>query len=309
MTNQQTPTANGSSSLDRLRSELVEYLGARATKLAESAGGRLTGVTDRLTEAGPKGGDGGMLREAAGAVLGGESPVKAAVAKKAKDAKESVTGKLKEAVGGGKGGRKGEALKATNIVETVDIGAPLRTVYDHWTQFEEFSSFMNGVVNVTRKDETTSDWRVKVAMSNRTWKATIEEQVPDERIVWSSEGDKGSTHGAVSFHELAPNLTRVVVVVEYSPSGFFEKTGNLWRAQGRRLRLDLKHFQRHVTLHADEEIEGWRGEIRDSEVVRSHEEALDEDREDEDDGNDDFEDEEEDEDEYEDDDEDDEDEE
>ncbi|MEU0633710.1 cyclase, partial [Streptomyces sp. NPDC005989] len=98
---------------------------------------------------------------------------------------------------------------------------------------------------------------------------------PDDRIVWTSEGAKGTTRGAVSFHELAPSLTRIVLVVEYYPSGFFEKTGNLWRAQGRRMRLDFKHFQRYVTL-AEEEPEGWRGEIRDSEVVVSHEDAMEE---------------------------------
>lgn len=79
----------------------------------------------------------------------------------------------------------------------------------------------------------------------------------------------------MSFHELTPDLTRIVLVVECYRSGFFEKTGNLWRAQGRRLRLDFKNFQRYVTF-ADEEVEGWRGEIRDGEVVQSHEEALEE---------------------------------
>ena len=62
-------------------------------------------------------------------------------------------------------------------------------------------------------------------------------------------------------------------MIEYYPSGFFEKTGNLWRVQGRRMRLDFKHFQRFVTL-TDEEPEGWRGEIRDGEVVVTHEEAM-----------------------------------
>ncbi|MFF1934141.1 cyclase, partial [Streptomyces sp. NPDC058228] len=85
----------------------------------------------------------------------------------------------------------------------------------------------------------------------------------------------GTTKGAVSFHELAPTLTRIVLVMEYYPSGFFEKTGNIWRAQGRRVRLDFKHFQRYVSL-TEEEPEGWRGEIRDGEVVTSHEEALEE---------------------------------
>lgn len=121
----------------------------------------------------------------------------------------------------------------------------------------------------------TSDWKVKVGPSSRSFKATVQEQVPDERIVWTSEGAKGTTRGAVSFHELAPSLTRIVLVVEYYPSGFFEKTGNLWRAQGRRMRLDFKHFQRYVTL-TEEEPEGWRGEIRDGEVVVTHEDAMEE---------------------------------
>jgi hypothetical protein len=168
-------------------------------------------------------------------------------------------------------------------METVDIGVPLRTVYDQWTRLQDFSGFTKGVQSVSPHDEVTSDWTAKVAFSTRSWKATVQEQIPDQRIVWTSEGAKGSTTGVVTFHELAPRLTRVVVVVEYYPAGFFEKTGNLWRAQGRRLRLDLKHFARHVTLMGDDEdIEGWRGEIRDGEVVRSHEEALEEDEYDED---------------------------
>lgn len=88
---------------------------------------------------------------------------------------------------------------------------------------------------------------------------------------------KGTTRGAITFHELTPELTRIIAVVEYYPSGFFEKTGNIWRAQGRRLRLDLKHFQRYVTLTDNEDLEGWRGEIRDGEVVRTHEEGLQDD--------------------------------
>jgi hypothetical protein len=69
----------------------------------------------------------------------------------------------------------------------------------------------------------------------------------------------------------------LVVVLEYWPKGLFERTGNLRRAQGRRARLELKHFRRHAMTDVilwQEEIEGWRGEIRDSEVVKTHEEAL-----------------------------------
>ena len=45
---------------------------------------------------------------------------------------------------------------------------------------------------------------------------------------------------------------------------------NLWRAQGRRVRLELKHFVRHVmtqTILDPDQLQGWRGEIREGQVV------------------------------------------
>ncbi|MFC8416338.1 SRPBCC family protein [Streptomyces coelicoflavus] len=241
---------DGPSPLGDLKDALGGYLSAAGHGLVGRAGERVGSLTDRLTESA----GGGDSKNGGGSKGGGGS-------------------------GGGGGGSKGSgggSVKATHIMETVDIGVPLRTVYDQWTQLQDFSGFTKGVQSVSPHDEVTSDWTAKIAFSTRSWKATVQEQVPDQRITWTSEGAKGSTNGVVSFHELAPRLTRVVVVVEYYPAGFFEKTGNLWRAQGRRLRLDLKHFARHVTLADEEEVEGWRGEIRDGEVVKSHEEALEE---------------------------------
>ncbi|TDB92971.1 SRPBCC family protein [Actinomadura sp. 7K534] len=183
-----------------------------------------------------------------------------------------------EGKGGGKGGG-GKKVKVTNIVEHIDIGAPRRLVYDQWTQFQDYPSFMKKVISVDQADETKLNWQAKIFWSKRTWEATIIEQVPDEHIVWRSQGAKGHVDGTVSFHKLSPNLTRVLLVLEYHPQGFFERTGNIWRAQGRRVRLELKHFRRFVmtqSLTRADEVEGWRGEIRDSEVVLTHEDALDE---------------------------------
>ena len=179
--------------------------------------------------------------------------------------------------GGGSGGAK--KLKMTSIVEGLDVGLPLRTTYDTWTQFADFPSFMKKVETVEQESDEKTNWTAKVFWSRRTWEATIIEQVPDSHIVWRSTGAKGHVDGAVSFTALGPNLTRVLLVLEYWPKGLFERTGNLWRAQGRRARLEFKHFRRHAmtnVLLRQEEIEGWRGEIRDSEVVKTHEEALEE---------------------------------
>ncbi|MGW5787907.1 SRPBCC family protein [Streptomyces sp. NPDC003757] len=259
----------GPSPLDDLKDALGGYLSAAGHGLVGRAGDRIGSLTDRLTDGGGSGGG--------GSTNGGGS--KGSGSKGSGSKGGGSNGGGSESGGGSKGGggkSGGGSVKATHIMETVDIGVPLRTVYDQWTQLQEFSGFTKGVQSVSPNDEVTSDWTAKIAFSTRSWKATVQEQIPDQRIVWTSEGAKGSTNGVVSFHELAPRLTRVVVVVEYYPSGFFEKTANIWRAQGRRLRLDLKHFVRHVTLADEEEIEGWRGEIRDGEVVRSHEEALEE---------------------------------
>ncbi|MEV4941526.1 SRPBCC family protein [Streptomyces zaomyceticus] len=270
-------TEKSPSGLDRLFGELGEFLTAQTGQLAEKATDKLGNVTDQLNDVAE---NGGKLTDIGGRLLQGDSPAKAVVGQTLGGLKDKVTETASNLFGSGKGKRKSGTQKITSIVETIDVGAPLRRVYNHWTQYEDFSGFTKGVRNVSQGDETSSDWKVKVGPSTRSWKATVQEQVPDDCIVWTSEGAKGSTRGCVSFHELGPTLTRILLTVEYYPSGLFEKTGNLWRAQGRRLRLDLKHFRRHVTL-TDDEPEGWRGEIRDGEVVRSHEEALEEEGEDE----------------------------
>ncbi|WP_326769022.1 SRPBCC family protein [Streptomyces sp. NBC_01591] len=259
------------SGADRLREELSNFLTAQVERLAEKAGDKLTDVTEQLADVA----ESGSLPAIGSRILQGDSPLQAFVGEKAKGLKDNVVRNVKEAFGGGKGKRKSSGGKVMNIMEVLDVGVPLRVAYDHWTQYDQFSSFAKGVRDVSKDNEMASDWKVKVGPSSRSFKATVQEQIPDDRIVWTSEGAKGTTRGAVSFHELAPSLTRIVLVVEYYPSGFFEKTGNLWRAQGRRMRLDFKHFQRYVTL-AQEEPEGWRGEIRDGEVVVSHEDAVEE---------------------------------
>lgn len=272
----QQPDANPgilATSMERLTRELVELAGAQVQRLADAATSRLTGVAGRVgetaqsatqTAAHTAAHTAATLPKAGGQIVG-------------KGAKTLTEGAKKAAGGGGEERKRAKAgPKVTNIIETIDIGLPPRICYNHWTQYERFSEFMKGVQGVQRVDDVTSDWKLKIGPSSRGWQATIQEQVPDQRIEWTSEGAQGSTRGVVTFHELAPNLTRIVVAVEYYPAGFFEKTANLWRAQGRRLRLDVKHFRRHVTLEAEEVPEGWRGEIRDGEVVRTHEEAMEE---------------------------------
>jgi uncharacterized membrane protein len=264
--------------LDQLKGDLQDVFAALGDKAKDTVMQRLGDATDSLNDMAQ---NGGVLSKAAGkgakAAAEGESPVKGALKGGLGGVKDKVKGALPGGGGGGGGGSK--ATKSTNIIEEIDIGAPVDVVYNQWTQFQDFSGFMKKVKNVEQEEDEKLTFQAQVFWSHRTWEATILEQVPNERIIWRSSGEKGHVDGAVTFHELAPNMTRVLVVLEYYPQGFMERTGNIWRAQGRRARLELKHFRRHVmtrTLLEQDELDGWRGEIRDSEVVRDHEEVVEE---------------------------------
>ncbi|MEU6678534.1 SRPBCC family protein [Streptomyces sp. NPDC046925] len=266
-----------SEAADRLKSEVQDYLGAQAQRLLTGVGHKLGATTNKLNDIaeGNSPGFAKLALDGGRKMAEGKGPLRSAIEVGAGRAKDNVVGAFKNLTGG-KGRKKGGAgKKPTVIMEFIDVGVPLRTAYDQWTQYQDFSTFAKGVKSANRADDTTSDWQAKIFWSNRSWKAHTTEQVADDRVAWTSEGAKGTTKGVVSFHSLAPNLTRVLLVLEYYPKGLFEKTGNIWRAQGRRARLDLKNFSRFITIKGEAD-DGWRGEIRDGEVVRSHEDALEE---------------------------------
>jgi uncharacterized membrane protein len=246
-----------------------DYAKARGSDAVKKIGEKLTGATGALNDTAESGGfKATAVGEAAKRVVQGDSPVKAALGGVGSGIKEKVSGIFGRSKSGGAGGNK----KFMSIIEDIHVGAPVDVVYDQWTQFQEFASFMKGVDSVDQTDEVSSNWRVKVFKSRRNFKSTVTEQIPDRKIAWTTEGSKGTTKGVVTFHPLADDLTQVLLVIEYYPQGLFEKTGNIWRAQGRRTRLDLKHFRRFVMMRG-EATGSWRGEIRDGEVVRTPEEV------------------------------------
>ncbi|GAA2505091.1 SRPBCC family protein [Actinocorallia cavernae] len=264
-----------SEAADRLKEEAQEYLSAQAQRLLTGLGRKLGETTGKLNDIaeGKSPGFASLALDGGRKLAEGKGPLRTALELGASRAKDNVMDAVKNIGGGKKGGKGRGGNKPTVIMEFIDVGVPLRTAYDQWTQFQDFSTFAHGVKSVSRAGDTETDWQAKIFLSSRSWKARTTEQIPDQRIQWTSEGAKGSTKGVVTFHALGDNLTRVLLVIEYYPSGFFEKTGNLWRAQGRRVRLDLKHFARFISLKAEAD-DGWRGEIRDGEVVRSHEDAI-----------------------------------
>jgi len=174
---------------------------------------------------------------------------------------------------GDDGGRaapgQGGSGRRMPIQQSIDVAVPIKVAYNRWTGFEDWPDFMHRVESVDQADETSLSVSMKVWGLTRRFQADIVEQRPDERIEWNVS--EGLAHtGVVTFHELAPRLTRVEVSLDFEPHGMLEKMGRGMRFAKRAVRADLHRFKAIVEL--DEEAEdGWRGTIEDGEVKRKTE--------------------------------------
>ncbi len=222
---------------------------------------------------------GGSLADSMKDAVGG------AVEKKI-DQAGGVPGAVKEAgkqmlTGGGGGKAQGSAGvgkgRRMPVQQAADVGVPLEVAYNQWTQFEDWPQFMHRVMQVTQEDDCTVSFKVKVWGMSKQFTAEIVEQRPDERIQWNAT--EGVSHtGVVTFHELAPRLTRIEVSLDVDPGSLIEKAARGMRHVKRAVRADLKRFKAFVEL---QEIEtgAWRGVIHDGELVESHQPGYDRGRE------------------------------
>jgi uncharacterized membrane protein len=146
-----------------------------------------------------------------------------------------------------------------SVTKSIDVGVPVSTAYNQWTQFESFPKFMDGVEQIKQLDDRNLHWKVKIGGQHREFDAEITEQHPDERIAWKSTD--GKTHaGVVTFHKLAPDETRVTVQLEWEPEGLVEKTGAIVGMDDHQVSGDLDRFKKFVE-NRDTETGAWRGEV------------------------------------------------
>ena len=178
-----------------------------------------------------------------------------------------IAGGLAEKVGGKRakkptGYGRGRRLP---VQEYVDVAVDLQTVYDEFTQFENFPKFMHRVEKIEQRDDSTLMWHENIWGVRRSWEADIVEQKPCQRIIWRSKGQVETT-GVVTFHRLSENLTRVYVNLDFQPKGLFEKAASGMRMSRRALKSDLMRFKAFVEMRG-EATGAWRGEIEEGEVV------------------------------------------
>jgi uncharacterized membrane protein len=146
-----------------------------------------------------------------------------------------------------------------SIDESIEVGVPVSTAYNQWTQFEDFPLFMEGVDHVQQIDDTHLRWAATVAGRTAEWEAKILEQHPDRQISWISEDGK-KTRGTVTFEPRGEGRTLVRLSMSYQAEGPAEALGSAAGLDARRVRGDLERFKELVESRGAE-TGGWRGEV------------------------------------------------
>jgi uncharacterized membrane protein len=153
-----------------------------------------------------------------------------------------------------------------HVEKIVEVNRPLSTVYNQWTQFEEFPSFMDGVKEVRQLDDTHLHWRAEIWGKEKEWDAEITEQEPDKRISWKSVSGAPNA-GTVRFEPLGEERTRVRLVMAYDPEDVVEKAGDALGIFSSRVEHTVEEFKRFIESRG-QETGAWRGEVDDSRRTR-----------------------------------------
>lgn len=143
--------------------------------------------------------------------------------------------------------------------KSIDVLAPIHTVYNQWTQFEEFPRFMDDVESIEQLDDRHLHWKVRIAGVEGEFDAEITEQVPEDRIAWRSTG--GVHHaGVVTFHKIDDSTTRVTFELEMAPADTLEAVGESAGVVSMAAERDMKNFKEFIESRRTE-TGAWRGEI------------------------------------------------
>jgi uncharacterized membrane protein len=218
------------------------------------------------------GGPGGLAQQAVSGALSGSGGI------------AGIAGKLLSKLGKGRGGGAATGWghnRRMPVQQFIYVSVPVRDAYDGWTEYKQWPRYMHRANQV---DAQVNDQEARVKVTEKMWgfkrpfTAEIVTQRPDEHIKWNStEGTKHT--GVINFHELGPRLTLVELNLDHSPSGLLEKLARGARFVKRAVRADFHRFQAWIEMKSDDELaelEGWRGTIEGGRIVKSHEDALEE---------------------------------
>ncbi|GEK01955.1 SRPBCC family protein [Streptomyces sp. NPDC003388] len=149
----------------------------------------------------------------------------------------------------------------SQVEESIEVNVPVRAAYNQWTQFQDFPQFMDGVERIEQRTDTLMHWKTKIGGVEREFDAEITEQIPDERVAWSTIGGDAKQAGVVTFHYIDDNTTKIMLQLDYDPQGLAETVGDKLGFVKRQATGDLRRFKEFIESRGGTETGAWRGEV------------------------------------------------
>ncbi|MCP9946876.1 SRPBCC family protein [Streptomyces somaliensis] len=148
----------------------------------------------------------------------------------------------------------------SQVEESITVDVPVRTAYNQWTQFESFPEFMGGVERIEQLTDTLTRWTTKVDGVEKSFDAEITEQIPDERVAWTTVGGDAKQAGVVTFHRIDDTTTKIMLQMDFEPEGLVETVGDKLGFVKRQVTGDLERFKSFIESRGTE-TGAWRGEV------------------------------------------------
>ncbi|GHE36298.1 cyclase [Streptomyces longispororuber] len=148
----------------------------------------------------------------------------------------------------------------SQVEESIEVNVSVTTAYNQWTQFESFPEFMDGVDRVEQRSDTLTHWTTSIGGVKREFDAQITEQIPDNRVAWTTVGGEARQAGVVTFHRLDDARTKVTLRMEFDPEGLAETVGDKLGFVKRQVTGDLKRFKQFIESRGAE-TGAWRGTV------------------------------------------------
>jgi uncharacterized membrane protein len=139
---------------------------------------------------------------------------------------------------------------AQRVHESIEVEAPVEDIFQYWSNFENFSNFMQNVEEVRMTGQDTSHWKVKGPLGKSVeFDAKTTEMDPNRGIGWNTVDGEVMTSGEARFEEVTSGRTRIEVTMNYAdpPGGKVgEIAANILSNPERNLQEDLQNFARIV---------------------------------------------------------------
>jgi len=109
------------------------------------------------------------------------------------------------------------------IEKSIVVHVPARAAYRHWTAYEEYPRFFDGVTAVSRGQGGLLDVDAELAGRPLRTRARVEEQ-PERRVAWQAV-DGGRAEGEVDLRPVEGAQTLVTLSLDYTPAALHDAEG------------------------------------------------------------------------------------